>query len=114
MDRWGDYVAVFNADADAVPVFTASGRWVGEVANPDTITDLIAAHERAARPPTAPRLHAPPPSRPDYLGAFTQLNGSVRRRPGSVATATELGLFAFRGKLLPDKAGLVRQRRLGR
>ncbi|MEV5080410.1 hypothetical protein AB0K74_16785 [Streptomyces sp. NPDC056159] len=28
---------------DAVPVFTASGRWVGEAASPDAISDLIDA-----------------------------------------------------------------------
>ncbi|MGA4867274.1 hypothetical protein ACPB9J_32065 [Streptomyces lavendulocolor] len=45
LDRWGDYVAVFNADSDTVPVFTASGRWVGEAGSPDAIGDLIDSWE---------------------------------------------------------------------
>lgn len=45
LERFGIYVAVFDADRDAVPVFTASGRWVGEAASPDAIGDLIEAHE---------------------------------------------------------------------
>ncbi|MEU2602810.1 hypothetical protein ABZ669_38090 [Streptomyces hirsutus] len=43
LERWGNYVAVFDADHDAVPVFTAFGHWVGEAANPDAICDLIDA-----------------------------------------------------------------------
>ncbi|WP_327749908.1 hypothetical protein [Streptomyces europaeiscabiei] len=35
LDRYGDYVVVFDADTDAVPVFTALGQWVGTAANPD-------------------------------------------------------------------------------
>ncbi|MGK5628564.1 hypothetical protein [Streptomyces sp. URMC 123] len=45
LERWGNCVAVFDADRDAVPVFTASGRWVGEAASPDAISDLIDAWE---------------------------------------------------------------------
>ncbi|MFB7918073.1 hypothetical protein [Streptomyces sp. NPDC056061] len=32
---------MFDADRDQVPVFTASGRWVGEAASPDAIGALI-------------------------------------------------------------------------
>ncbi|MGW1776257.1 hypothetical protein [Streptomyces sp. NPDC002104] len=46
LERWGDYVAVFDADRDQVPVFTASGTWVGEAASPDVISDLIAAYKK--------------------------------------------------------------------
>ncbi|TXS58222.1 hypothetical protein [Streptomyces sp. t39] len=45
LERWGTYVAVFDADRDQVPVFTVSGRWVGEATNPDAISDLIDAYE---------------------------------------------------------------------
>ncbi|MFD0008465.1 hypothetical protein ACFVJ4_39670 [Streptomyces sp. NPDC127178] len=46
LDRYGDYVAVFDADTEAVPVFTALGQWVGMADNPDTIGTLIEIHER--------------------------------------------------------------------
>ncbi|MGW2612820.1 hypothetical protein ACWC4A_52535 [Streptomyces mirabilis] len=54
LDRYGKYVVVFNADADAdadigadaVPVFTATGEWVGHAASPDAIEVLIDIHER--------------------------------------------------------------------
>ncbi|MDX2521649.1 hypothetical protein PV728_43845 [Streptomyces europaeiscabiei] len=46
LDRYGDYVVVFDADTDAVPVFTALGQWVGEAESPDTIGTLIEIHER--------------------------------------------------------------------
>ncbi|WP_327259858.1 hypothetical protein [Streptomyces sp. NBC_01240] len=46
MDRYGDYVVIFDADTDAVPVFTALGQWVGMADNPDAITTLIDIHER--------------------------------------------------------------------
>ncbi|MFE5096674.1 hypothetical protein ACFRCI_41770 [Streptomyces sp. NPDC056638] len=46
LDRYGDYVVIFDADTDAVPVFTAQGQWVGLADNPDTITTLIDIHER--------------------------------------------------------------------
>nr|WP_119589263.1 hypothetical protein [Streptomyces scabiei] len=46
LDRYGDYVVVFDADTDAVPVFTALGQWVGLADNPDAIATLIDIHER--------------------------------------------------------------------
>ena len=46
LDRYGDYVAVFDADADTVPVFTALGQWVGTAESPDAIGTLIEIHER--------------------------------------------------------------------
>jgi len=46
MDRYGDYCVIFNADTDAVPVFTAHGQWVGLADNPDAIATLIDIHER--------------------------------------------------------------------
>lgn len=46
MDRYADYCVIFDADTDAVPVFTASGRWVGLADNPDAIATLIDIHER--------------------------------------------------------------------
>ncbi|MEE1806958.1 hypothetical protein [Streptomyces sp. BE133] len=46
LDRYGDYVVVFDADTDTLPVFTAQGQWVGLADNPDTITTLIDIHER--------------------------------------------------------------------
>ncbi|CAL9676115.1 hypothetical protein [Streptomyces sp. enrichment culture] len=45
LERFGTYIAVFDADRDQVPVFTAAGHWVGEAANPDAISDLIDAYE---------------------------------------------------------------------
>uniref|UniRef100_UPI003F4906C0 hypothetical protein n=1 Tax=Streptomyces achromogenes TaxID=67255 RepID=UPI003F4906C0 len=45
LERFGTYIAVFDADRDQVPVFTASGHWVGEAASPDVISDLIDAYE---------------------------------------------------------------------
>lgn len=48
LDRYGDYVVAFDADtdADAVPVFTALGQWVGQAENPDAIGTLIEIQER--------------------------------------------------------------------
>ncbi|MFD3666114.1 hypothetical protein ACFWVF_36840 [Streptomyces sp. NPDC058659] len=46
IDRYGDYCVIFDADTDAVPVFTARGKWVGLADNPDAITTLIDIHER--------------------------------------------------------------------
>ncbi|MFC7818711.1 hypothetical protein ACFUTR_29230 [Streptomyces sp. NPDC057367] len=46
MDRYGDYVVIFDADREKVPVFTALGQWVGEADTPDTIATLIDIHER--------------------------------------------------------------------
>lgn len=46
IDRYGDYVAIFDADTTKAPVFTALGQWVGEAESPDTINTLIEIHER--------------------------------------------------------------------
>ncbi|WP_331739564.1 hypothetical protein OG590_38520 (plasmid) [Streptomyces goshikiensis] len=46
LDRYADYVVVFDGDHDQVPVFTASGRWVGLADNPDAIDTLIDIDER--------------------------------------------------------------------
>ncbi|MEU9083407.1 hypothetical protein [Streptomyces sp. NPDC048357] len=46
LDRYGDYVVIFDADRDQVPVFTAHGTWIGLADNPDAITTLIDIHER--------------------------------------------------------------------
>ncbi|MFD5936913.1 hypothetical protein [Streptomyces sp. NPDC060333] len=46
LDRYADYVVVFDGDHDQVPVFTASGRWVGLADNPDAIATLIDIDER--------------------------------------------------------------------
>ncbi|MFI1169103.1 hypothetical protein ACH4UM_37460 [Streptomyces sp. NPDC020801] len=46
LDRYGDYVVIFDADTDAVPVFTTHGTWVGLADNPDAIAHLIDIHER--------------------------------------------------------------------
>ncbi|QKZ18603.1 hypothetical protein [Streptomyces chartreusis] len=44
-DRYGNYVVVFDANTDAVPVFTALGQWVGTAESPEAIGTLIDAHE---------------------------------------------------------------------
>ncbi|CAL9676642.1 hypothetical protein SUDANB105_07939 [Streptomyces sp. enrichment culture] len=44
-DRYGAYVVIFDADRDSVPVFLASGEWVGEAASAETIGLLIDAYE---------------------------------------------------------------------
>ncbi|MGJ5899249.1 hypothetical protein ACSCBZ_46030 [Streptomyces niveiscabiei] len=46
LDRYADYVVVFDGEHDQVPVFTASGRWVGLADNPDAITTLIDTDQR--------------------------------------------------------------------
>ncbi|MER7692659.1 hypothetical protein [Streptomyces sp. NPDC097610] len=46
LDRYADYVVIFDGDHDQVPVFTASGRWVGLADNPDAIATLIDIDER--------------------------------------------------------------------
>ncbi|WP_327713222.1 hypothetical protein OG912_38530 (plasmid) [Streptomyces sp. NBC_00464] len=46
LERWGGYAAVFDADHEAVPVFTVDGKWVGEAASSDVILDLIGAFEK--------------------------------------------------------------------
>ncbi|MFI8966968.1 hypothetical protein ACIGO8_33215 [Streptomyces sp. NPDC053493] len=50
LERFGNYVVVFDADRDQVPVFTVSGRWVGEAAtaDADAIGDLIDAYEEGS------------------------------------------------------------------
>ncbi|MEU8550540.1 hypothetical protein AB0C81_26765 [Streptomyces roseoverticillatus] len=45
LQRYGTYVFVFDADRDQVPVFTESGRWVGEATGPDAIGALIGTWE---------------------------------------------------------------------
>ena len=47
LDRYGDYIVVFDADTDTVPVFTAHGQWVGTAESPDAIGSLIETHEHA-------------------------------------------------------------------
>lgn len=46
LDRYADYVVVFDGEHDQVPVFTASGRWVGLADNPDAIATLIDIDQR--------------------------------------------------------------------
>lgn len=46
LDRYAHYVVVFDAERDKVPVFTASGRWVGLADNPDAIATLIDTDQR--------------------------------------------------------------------
>ncbi|TVL88510.1 hypothetical protein CD790_30915 [Streptomyces sp. SAJ15] len=48
LDRFGPYLVVLDADHDQVPIFTETGRWVGEAGDPDKIRDLIDAFERDA------------------------------------------------------------------
>ncbi|MGK5545675.1 hypothetical protein ACSNOH_13225 [Streptomyces sp. URMC 127] len=50
LQRYGIYLVVFDADRDQVPVFTASGRWVGEAASPDAIGALIDTWENGGTP----------------------------------------------------------------
>ncbi|MFF1604136.1 hypothetical protein ACFVYV_43105 [Streptomyces mirabilis] len=45
LDRYGDYVVIFDADHNQVPVFTELGQWVGTAENPDAIATLIDIHE---------------------------------------------------------------------
>ncbi|MFI7178949.1 hypothetical protein [Streptomyces spororaveus] len=45
LESWGNYATVFDADRDTVPVFTVDGKWIGEAASPDAISDLIDAFE---------------------------------------------------------------------
>ncbi|OLO25525.1 hypothetical protein PZ61_0238265 [Streptomyces sp. MNU77] len=45
LERYGIYVLVFDADRHEVPVFTTTGRWVGEAATHDAIGHLIHAFE---------------------------------------------------------------------
>ncbi|MFH8581747.1 hypothetical protein [Streptomyces zaomyceticus] len=46
LDRYGDYVVIFDADRDQVPVFTPYGVWVGLADTRETIATLIDIHER--------------------------------------------------------------------
>ncbi|MFJ3673716.1 hypothetical protein ACIPSE_45465 [Streptomyces sp. NPDC090106] len=46
LDWHGDYIVVFDAGIETVPVFTAAGQWVGTAESPDTIGTLIEIHER--------------------------------------------------------------------
>ncbi|MER5811424.1 hypothetical protein ABT143_25070 [Streptomyces sp. NPDC002033] len=46
LDRYADYVVVFDGESDRVPVFTVRGRWVGLADNPDAIATLIDIDER--------------------------------------------------------------------
>ncbi|MGW1328154.1 hypothetical protein ACWD64_37200 [Streptomyces antibioticus] len=46
LDRYADYIVVFDGDHDQVPVFTANGRWVGLADNADAIATLIDIDER--------------------------------------------------------------------
>lgn len=50
LERWGSYVAVFDAGRETVPVFTTTGRWVGEAASPDAIGALIDAAKNGDSP----------------------------------------------------------------
>ncbi|WP_141746117.1 hypothetical protein [Streptomyces sp. EN16] len=50
LERYDTYVLMFDADPDEVPVFTTTGRWVGEAATPDTIGHLINAFENTNPP----------------------------------------------------------------
>ncbi|MFJ6760475.1 hypothetical protein ACIQNK_36350 [Streptomyces sp. NPDC091273] len=49
LECWSDYVSVFDADRDTVPVFTAARAWVGMSASADEILDLIDAYEEGRR-----------------------------------------------------------------
>ncbi|AJC62008.1 hypothetical protein [Streptomyces sp. 769] len=53
LDRYGDYCVIFDGDTDAVPVFTARGKWIGLADNPDAIPILIDIHERVTGGDTA-------------------------------------------------------------
>ncbi|WP_326594237.1 hypothetical protein [Streptomyces sp. NBC_01294] len=45
LDRYGPYAVIFDADTDAVPVFTEYGVWAGLAASPDSIDELIDVFE---------------------------------------------------------------------
>ncbi|MDQ1013099.1 hypothetical protein QFZ82_007584 [Streptomyces sp. V4I23] len=45
LERNRPYLCAFDADRDAVPVFTEDGAWFGKAASPDAIADLIDAYE---------------------------------------------------------------------
>ncbi|MEV6726677.1 hypothetical protein AB0M94_37795 [Streptomyces xanthochromogenes] len=46
LDRYADYLVVFDGERDQVPVFTTSGRWVGLADNADAIATLIDTDQR--------------------------------------------------------------------
>ncbi|MGW5803408.1 hypothetical protein ACWFQ7_29435 [Streptomyces bacillaris] len=46
LERYGPYVSWFDADTDAVDVFTETGTWVGTAPAPDEIGDLLEAFEQ--------------------------------------------------------------------
>ncbi|MEV6806536.1 hypothetical protein [Streptomyces sp. NPDC051132] len=46
LDRYGDYVVIFDAGTDPLPVFTAHGTWVGLADYPAAIATLIDIHKR--------------------------------------------------------------------
>ncbi|MET9497451.1 hypothetical protein [Streptomyces sp. NPDC006552] len=46
LDRYADYVVIFDGESGQVPVFTASGRWAGLADNPDAIATLIDTDQR--------------------------------------------------------------------
>ncbi|MFG3510640.1 hypothetical protein ACGF5F_34660 [Streptomyces sp. NPDC047821] len=58
-DRYGQYAVIFNADRDAVPVFLASGEWVGEA----TSADLIGPADRRLGERRRPMTPAVPAQR---------------------------------------------------
>jgi hypothetical protein len=70
LDRYAHYVVVFDGESDQVPVFTASGRWVGLADNPDAIATLIDTDQRS-HGVTPDGHHRARPHRP----------GAIPRRP---------------------------------
>lgn len=50
VERYGNYVVVFDADRNEVPVFTTAGRWVGETTTPGSIGHLIRAFKNTNHP----------------------------------------------------------------
>lgn len=50
LERYSNYVVVFDADRNEVPVFTTAGQWVGEAASPEGIGHLIRAFENTNHP----------------------------------------------------------------
>ncbi|MCR8945080.1 hypothetical protein NW249_23465 [Streptomyces sp. OUCMDZ-4982] len=46
LERYGPYVSWFDADTEAVDVFTETGTWVGTAPAPDEIGDLLEAFEQ--------------------------------------------------------------------
>ncbi|KUJ42854.1 MULTISPECIES: hypothetical protein [Streptomyces] len=50
LERYGNYVVVFDADRDQVPVFTKHGKWVGEATKPSCPTRSSPASSTCAAP----------------------------------------------------------------